>query len=168
MEIIRMIERHIELIKVVSLILGGSFALWQYSKQQRFKRLQNLSSILQKFFDNDDLLTLFSLFNAGNYADVQRTPPKIKYKFLALLEEVALYTEKFEVDKQHAIYLFQWHFRFVFTEEKTRKAFWYNLVSNANLTEDEINTKATAEMNAAGWLKQKKLAQECEKRKDNT
>src|ERR1035437_4945071 len=105
MEMIHKIETHLELIKVILAIIGGGFALigsgialWQYSKQQQFKRLQNLSAILEKFFSNDDLLTLFSLLNDANSTEVRNTSREIKLKFLVLLEEVAFYAEKFEVD----------------------------------------------------------------------
>lgn len=174
MEIIHKIETHLELIKVILAIIGGGFALigsgialWQYSKQQQFKRLQNLSAILEKFFSNDDLLTLFSLLNDANSTEVRNTSREIKLKFLVLLEEVAFYAEKFEVDKEYAVYFFQWHFHFVYTNEETYKHFWYNLVPNKDLTDDQINKNINDEINIPSWSKQYQFALVCKKKIEN-
>ena len=148
-----------EQLKQCIIIIGGLvgmisllFGLYQYSKQQKFKRLQNLSSVWQKFINNDDLLELFTLLDADNIEALPNFSAKIKLKFLALLEEAALYTEEFEVDKEHAIYLFQWHFYYVFNKEKTKEAFWHNL-----------GGKQEAEKSY--WSKSKNLARDCNPQK---
>jgi|ERR1700757_1422623 len=147
-----------ELIKLVVIIIGGIIGaiglfigLYQYNKQQKFKRLQNLSFIWRKFIDSEDLLNLFDLMNSNQTNEIgKKDYTKVKLKFLALLEEVALYTSEFEVDKDHAIYLFQWHFYFVFNEkEEFRKSFWENI--------DELKDVD----NGSYWKKSKEFASNC-------
>jgi hypothetical protein len=48
---------------------------------------------------------------------------KVKLKYLALIEEAALYASAFEVDSDFAKYLFQWHFYFPYQSLKTSGAF---------------------------------------------
>jgi hypothetical protein len=115
------------------IIFGGLFALYQYARQQKFKRLQNLSSLWKNFNADDELLSLFTLMNdieSGKtdlIGELTSSSTKTKLKYLALIEEVALYIEQFEVDKGYAEYLFQWHFFFVYRSKITSMPFWQNL-----------------------------------------
>jgi hypothetical protein len=103
-------------IQPLVIIFGGLFALYQYTCQKKFKRLQNLSALWKNFSGDDEVLELFTLMNEIENGKVSATAqlseisPKAKLKYLALIEEVSLYVEKFEVDKDFAQYLFQWHF----------------------------------------------------------
>jgi|GEM_PF-3323784 len=116
---------------------GVGIGLFQYRKQQKFKRLQNLTSIWNKFSSEIAMLKLFELFDRLEDPKSENEKQLLmeletynlsdKLRFLALLEEVAIYTESFEVDRETAIYLFQWHFKYVFINDKIRKAFWAEL-----------------------------------------
>src|ERR1700722_20719467 len=103
------------------ILTGGILALIQYNKQQRFKRINNLVSIWQKFINSDENMELFDLCDQIESSGVNdenlnnqlvNFDRRIKLKFLGLLEEVAIFTEKFEVEKKYANYLFQWHFKY--------------------------------------------------------
>ncbi len=144
-----------ELIKIVAIIVGGLITaiglfvgLYQYNRQQKFKRLQNLSFIWQKFINNDDLMELFTLLDSDNNETINNFPAITKLKFLALLEEAALYAEEFEVDKDQAIYLFQWHFYYLFNDIETKASFWNNL-GGSDETEKPY------------WSKSKKFSKSC-------
>lgn len=143
------------ILKIVSIATGLFALLWGlfiFNKQQNFKRLQNLSLLWKECFQSEELLSLFHLMNELELNHHIRTaledfPAQTKLKFLALIEEVALYTEKFEVDKKPAKYLFQWHFYFIYQSKKTSEKFWANL-------------GGIDEMNASYWSKSKKLSSE--------
>lgn len=131
--------------------IGVGFGAYQYQKQQVFKRIQNLSSLWEKFFDSKEFLELFDLCNEiemisdqekinrlGNYDKT------VKWKFLAMLEEVAIYASIGEVDEKYAIDFFKWHFYFVFKSDKTAGHFW------GNMGGDE-------EKNSKSWKKQQEF-----------
>jgi len=133
------------LIRNVSILIVIAAAIWGiyvFNKQQKFKRLQNLSAILQRFGDKREFVELFNLFDQS--LDVDKKNKQITYnsdyldrlanassenklQFLVLLEEIALYAKSFEVDRDYAVHLFQWHFYFVYNNPKTANAFWENL-----------------------------------------
>ena len=129
-------------------IIGLFVGLYQYNRQQKFKRLQNLSSVWQKFITNDDLLELYTMLDSGDYTSLSNFSTRTKLKFLALLEEVSLYVEEFEVDKAQAVYLFQWHFYSVFNDEQTKESFWNNMGGIEEAEKDY-------------WKKSKIFAQSC-------
>jgi hypothetical protein len=129
-------------IPILSASAAAIWGIYVFSKQQRFKRLQNLSQILQRFADNKEFLQLFNLFDQS--LNINRESRQITYneeyltilanhssenklQFLVLLEEVALYAKSFEVDRDYAIHLFQWHFYYVYNNPNTSNAFWENL-----------------------------------------
>lgn len=56
-----------------------------------------------------------------------------------------MYVENFEVDKEYAKYLFQWHFYFIYKSSRTSTLFWSNLGSSE-------------EMNASYWSKSRALS----------
>ncbi len=130
---------------------GILFALYQYWKQQKFKRLQNLSQLWKEFLNNDQNLELFNTMDEvergidSKIEILHKFDTKAKLKYLALIEEVALYVEQFEVDQSYAKYLFQWHFYYVYSSSKTSDLFW------GNLGGDE-------EKNASYWSKSRNFA----------
>ncbi len=126
----------LSIINTLSIVGGGTFGLIQYSRQQRFKRVQNLFSIWEKFVGIEDNIKLFELFDrieieqgkdSESNAALRNYSQKTKLKFLALLEEVAIYSKESEVDKEYAKYLFQWHFKYVFIQQYTKELFWHNM-----------------------------------------
>lgn len=132
---------------------GGIFAFYQYYQQQKFKRLQNLSSLWKSFLGDDKILDLFNLLNLAEKKDpqiieeIRNYDQKLKYKYLAIIEEVTLYADNFEVDKPHAKYLFQWHFFFAYQSTDTVEHFWYNL-------------GGSEEMMASYWAKSRNISKE--------
>lgn len=145
-----------DFLQPVVIIIGGIisvsgfiFACYQFKRQQRFKEIQNLSSIWKNFRTDNDVFDAFVLMDEienekGDITTLENLSPKIKLKYLAMLEEVMLYVTEIEVDNKIAHYLFQWHFFFVFQSNHTAKAFWKN-----------IGTET--EMNAEYWSKSRTL-----------
>lgn len=88
-----------DIIQPLMVIFGGIFALYQYQKQQKFKRLQNLSSLWKSFLGDEKMLDLFNLLNLAEkkdpqiIEDIRSYDPKLKYKYLAIIEEVTLYAD---------------------------------------------------------------------------
>lgn len=74
-----------------------------------------------------------------------------KFSFLALLDEVAHYAYEGEIADSSAIYKFQWHFHYVFINEKTKEAFWKNIGGK-----EEFN-------DISSWEKSVKFAKQCNK-----
>jgi hypothetical protein len=107
------------------------WAVYIYYKQQKFKRLQNLNSILIRFGESAEFIELFDLFESENVEKLSEFSSKIKMKFLVLLEEVALYSKYSEVDKKYAIHVFQWHFYYVYNDPKLSTSFWFNIGSKS-------------------------------------
>jgi hypothetical protein len=150
----------LEIIKVVLLALGFAIALASflialntYQKAQKFKRIQNLSNIWQRFLNTDTFLDLFVLMekrsiNTDAAPMLQAFDEKIKFKFLGMLEEVALYANSFEVDREQAVYLFQWHFHYLFNSKDTREDFWHNI-------------GGVSEMNSISWKQSHTFASFC-------
>ncbi len=134
----------------LALIVAVFWALYLFRNQQRFKRLQNLSALWKDFVNDEINLHLFNLMNEIESdkvvnEDLSYISTASKLKYLALIEQVALYVEHFEVDKEYGKYLFQWHFYFVYQSAKTSHLFWSNL-------------GGTEEMNATYWSKSRELS----------
>lgn len=134
----------------IAIIVAAFWALYLFRNQQRFKRLQNLSALWKDFVNDEKNLHLFNLMNELESdqvvnEDLAYISTASKLKFLALIEQVALYVEHFEVDKEYGKYLFQWHFYFVYLSAKTSDLFWSNL-------------GGPAEMNAEYWGKSRELS----------
>lgn len=116
----------------LAVVVAAFWALYLFRSQQRFKRLQNLSLLWKDFANDEKIMHLFNLMNEiesdhkmnENLSEIN-TVSKLKY--LALIEQVALYVEHFEIDREYAKYLFQWHFYFVYQSGKTSDLFWNNL-----------------------------------------
>ena len=140
-----------DIIQPLFVIFGGIYALYQYQKQQKFKRLQNLSALWKTFLNDEKLLDLFNLLNLAEnrdpqiIEDIRNYDQKLKYKYLAMIEEVTLYVDTFEIDKPQAKYLFQWHFYFPYQSKDTAESFWSNL-------------GGVDEMNAPYWSKSRNLS----------
>ncbi len=140
----------IKYIPSIAVVIAAFWALYLFRKQQRFKRLQNLSSLWKEFAKDDDNMHLFNLMNQiesdqQTKEDLASFDSISKLRYLALVEEVALYVENFEVDKDYAHYLFQWHFYFIYQSSKTSGLFWNNL-------------GAEEEMNQKYWSKSRELS----------
>ncbi|HEX8461609.1 MAG TPA: hypothetical protein VF623_09270 [Segetibacter sp.] len=140
----------IQYIPTIAIIVAAFWALYLFRNQQRFKRLQNLSSLWKDFTNDDKNMHLFNLMNEIESdvevsEDLSVIDTTFKLKYLALVEQVALYVEHFEVDKEYAKYLFQWHFFFVYQSNKTKRLFWANLGGET-------------EMNAKYWSKSRQLS----------
>lgn len=142
-----------DIIQPLVVVFGGIFALYQYQKQQKFKRLQNLSALWKSFLGDEKILDLFNLLNLAEHHDIQvieaikTYDPKMKYRYLAIIEEVTLYADTFEVDKPQAKYLFQWHFYFAYQSPDSVQPFWENLGGEK-------------ERNASYWSKSRNLAKQ--------
>ena len=122
----------IKLIPYITATIAAFWALYIFNKQQKFKRLQNLSSLWKEFSNNDQLLELFDIMDQIEIdplraMELAQIESKVKLKYLALIEEVALYIENFEIDKKYAKYLFQWHFFYAYESKITIIPFWQNL-----------------------------------------
>jgi hypothetical protein len=132
------------ILKIFTTIVALFAAIWgiySFNKQQQFKRLQNLNAVFQRFAASEDLLTLFSLFeevlpNDGSDANtkLKTFSPQTKLKFLALLDEIGLYSSMGEIDNKYAEYLFQWHFYYTYTKPETATLFWHNLGGDTEKT----------------------------------
>lgn len=119
-------------ISTIVVLLSAIIALSQYIKQQKIKRIQNLSLIWEKFFKEERLVKLFSLLD-----EIELNPIKAnelngisntdKFYYLAILDDVAYYAKNGEVDEKYAIDKFQWFFYYVFSSEKTKVKFWESL-----------------------------------------
>ncbi|MBC7554811.1 MAG: hypothetical protein H7257_12625 [Taibaiella sp.] len=125
----------INIIPGMSAVAAAFWGIYVYSKQQRFKRLQNLSQIFQRFADNkNDFLEIFALCDSSfpDYGNEEiqhlaELPAKSKLQYLALLEDVALYADYSKVDRNYAIHLFQWQFYYIYNDAVIARAFWSNL-----------------------------------------
>ncbi len=142
----------IQLIPSLAIIIAAVCAVYLFRKQQRFKRLQDLSSLWKEFVNNEANMHLFNLMNeleSGNTVteDVSQISTVSKLNYLALIEEVAVYIENFEIDKSYARYLFQWHFYFVYHSKIISDLIWKNL-------------GVQQEMNESYWSKSRELSKE--------
>lgn len=72
--------------------------------------------------------------------DVEEYSKESKFKFLAMLEEVVVYSKLGQVDLEHALEYFQWHFYFIWESKKTSDAFWNN-IGGANEKNDPASWK---------------------------
>ena len=141
-----------DIIQPIVVSLGGIFALYQFNKQQKFKRLQNLSALWKTFINDSEVMELFSFMNSIEQGEEEKIKElalfssKTKLKYLAIIEEVALYIDAFEVDTNYAKYLFQWHFYFAYKSPEATSSFWQNIGGEH-------------EMNASYWSKSRVLAQ---------
>ena len=107
-------------------------ALFQYYKNSKelrinheFTRISNLSTIWRSFYNDEKFMSLFIAFE-----EYETNPQKLeaitkteKFRFLAFLAEVYNFAEVATVDREKAIGLFQWHFKYIFIEN-TRNQFW--------------------------------------------
>ena len=79
--------------------------------------------------------------------DVEGYSKESKFKFLAMLEEVVVYSKLGQVDLEYALEYFQWHFYYIYISSKTSDAFWKNL-GGANERDD-----------TASWKRQRNFAE---------
>ena len=120
------------MLNLIAIIIGAVWIFYTYNKQQKFKRIDNLNRMWERFFSNEKFVKLFvwmdkmekgedKMDELGKYSEED------KFSFLALMDEVAHYASEGEIGETSAIYKFQWHFRYVFLNEKTQEAFWRNI-----------------------------------------
>lgn len=152
----------IEIIQILSITFGGAFALYQYYRQNKFERLKNINNIWRKFYETESFVSLFDLLdkidNYKNPEDINSLKilsSKEKLKYLAFLEEVSGYMEFSNEDKKHLIYLFQWHFYYLFQNENTYLPFW------SNLSEEDTPTEIEKVIKASYWNKLYTFSKQC-------
>ncbi len=144
----------------ISVMLG----LIAYLRQQRINRLQNLISVFQRFSNNDDFINLFSLCDSCyvklnipaqqpelsvTEGQLMTVTPEKKFKYLALLEEIAMLAKNSAVINDNALHLFKFHFYYVYGNHEISNAFWYNIGSGSD------------EKNKEGWSYQSDFAKKC-------
>ena len=154
----------IALISATCTALSAILAVIVYIRQQKINRLQNLISVFQRFSNNDDFISIFSVCDScyvklNTPANEQELSsllnqliaiaPEKKYKYLALLEEIAIFAKNSAVISKNAIHLFKFHFYYVYGDGKISAAFWQNIGSGPN------------EKNKEGWNYQNDFAQKC-------
>ena len=140
-------------------------AVISYMRQQNLTRLQNLISVFQRFANNEDFISIFSLCDhcyvrlndakASEELDLlleklSEISTEKKFKYLALLEEIAIYSKNSAVIRKHALHLFKFHFYYVYGVGKISSAFWKNVGDGDN-----------NEKNKEGWSYQNEFASEC-------
>ena len=121
---------------------------------------------MEIIYNDPEFMDLFAKFdstenNNQSYLDnLENVDPKIKLRFLAYLAEVYNLAKVDNIDKKKAIDLFQWHFYYIFINEKTKYAFWNNLIPA-----DSKNTtqKIDMEIQMAYWHKYYLFAKDAEK-----
>ena len=157
----------ITLIPITCTAISAILGIIAYIRQLRITRLQNLISVFQRFSNNDDFIRIFSISDASyvklkdhnQQAELKRLttqlieiPAEIKFKYLALLEEIAILAKNSGVYNSNAIHLFKFHFYYVYADNAISAAFWQNLGSGAD------------EKTKEGWSYQNAFAQKCKQK----
>ena len=157
--------RWITLISVTCAAISVILGVITYVRQQKINRIQNLVAVFQRFANNDDFLSIFSISDMiyvklgglatdidlpAYIASLSSIPPEKKYKYLALLEEIAILAKNSAVINKNAIHLFKFHFYYVYGSHQLSHAFWQNIGSG------------DSEKNKEGWSYQYDFAKECE------
>ena len=155
----------IALISAICTAISAILGVFAYLRQQKINRIQNLISVFQRFANNDDFLSIFSACDASYvrlnepsseqelriYLDnLKAISSEKKYKYLALLEEIAMFAKNSAVINKNAIHLFKFHFYYIYGDHKISAAFWLNIGSGVN------------EKNKEGWNYQNDFAKKCE------
>ena len=154
----------ITLISVMCTAVSAILATTAYLRQQKINRIQNLISVFQRFSNNDDFLSIFNASDASyvrlnksgseqelsDYLNNLKTiPAEKKIKYLALLEEIAIFAKNSAVMSKNAIHLFKFHFYYLYGNHTISAAFWNNIGSGAS------------EKNKEGWSYQSDFAKKC-------
>jgi hypothetical protein len=156
----------IALVSVICTAVSAILAVFAYLRQQKINRIQNLTTVFQRFSNNDDFLSIFNICDASyvqlnkptaetelnGYSDqLKSTSAEKKLKYLAFLEEIAILAKNSAVISKNAIHLFKFHFYFyyVYGNHKISQAFWDNIGSGAD------------EKNKEGWDHQSDFAKKC-------
>ncbi len=153
----------IPIITIVISIVLAILALLQYSKNSEYTRMANLSSLWRKFYDKKEENSFLELFTAldelvNDDGKIEKDKEEIlkkfskvdKLRYLAYLAEIVSYTKIGSVDKEHAKYLFHWHFYYVFINTDTKLCFWEILGGKG-------------EHDLASWGDDELFARDCEK-----
>ena len=155
-----------DILLIVPICVAAFSAVWgviTYSRQQRNVQLQNLISVFQRFSNNDDFIAIFKLgddcyvkleqgLDQNDIPQLQKLeeiPAELKFKYLALLEEVAILAKRSAVDKENALHLFKFHFFYVYGNPPISNSFWANVGGGDAEREEE------------GWDYQNDFAKEC-------
>ena len=131
----------IALISVGCTAISAILAIIVYTKQQKMNRIQNLISVFQRFANNDDFIAIFNYCDAcyvrinntedkqlaSNLNELKTISPEKKLKYLALLEEIAIFAKNSVVISKNAIHLFKFHFYYVYGNHAISSAFWDNI-----------------------------------------
>ena len=156
------IEEIVKCFVLMSLSISAIWALIVYKKQQKIARIQNLVSVFRRFAENSQFVELFALCDAlyscgdsgARAADIEKLKTFDsggKYRYLALLEEVAVYAKNDAVLQSDALHLFQYHFHYIYNCPDIVAAFWWNIGGEASGRE---HTKK-------GWRYQSDFALQC-------
>lgn len=134
-----------------------------YIRQQKINNLQNLVSVFQRFSNNDNFIHIFRLCddiyvydkNSNQQAaafiiqQLEEVSPENKLKYLALLEEVAVFAKNAKVLRDDALHLFKFQFHYLYNVPIVADAFWKNIGGGQN------------ERTKDGWSYQRTFAEEC-------
>jgi hypothetical protein len=143
-------------INTVALILGGSFALYQFYKQTQALKAKNLNETWRIFYQTQEFMDLFTMMDQTNQG-LSSIEPQIKLRFLAYLAEVYTHASLSQIDKKRTISLFQWHFYYAFIDGGTKNLFWKNIINTDKPEEIE------KELNKKYWSNYYSFAKDCEK-----
>ncbi len=152
----------IALISVACTGISAVLGVIVYIRQQKINRIQNLISVFQRFSNNDDFISIFNICDASYVRlnspegepslflnQLKVIPAEKKYKYLALLEEIAILAKNSAVISTNALHLFKFHFYYVYGNHKISNEFWSNIGSGAD------------EKNKEGWDYQSDFAKKC-------
>ena len=145
--------RLIQAIAALCTAASAIFAVIVYIRQQHIRRTENLLAIFQRFTDDKENVyqPIFTACDTRNFDAIAAINAANKYKYLSLLEEIALLARSSNVLQQDAKHLFKFHFIYLYVDEEVAAAFWKNLGTSPN------------EKNKAGWAYQRDFAFLCQK-----
>jgi hypothetical protein len=74
MELLNFLATNTDSLATVGLVVGGSFALWRWIIEQRWRRVQYASQLLEKFFENNNTKKALMMLDATT--EVELFPDK--------------------------------------------------------------------------------------------
>jgi hypothetical protein len=149
--------QHLEIIKVVFIVIAGSLTIIQYWSSNKFKRSQYLCELWRKFYQTKVLTDIFQALDRKDKKEFEKITESDIYLYLAYLEEIVIFSKNnsFEIHKinrNELLDLFQFHFYWVYECEETKKLFWGKILG----TEDSTSIKN--EINSYYWANQRKFS----------
>ena len=137
----------LQAIGALSTGVGLGVGVYQYYQAERFKRMQKLFDLFAVFRDSSNYVNFFALNEAlvddpENHTIQERIKgnneqdDQIKYQYLALLEEVALFADSRLIRREDAIYMFHFHFFYVFGDCIQSQLFWERLGGRSEIKKE--------------------------------